>query len=182
MAHDAKTSFGLVHPQDDDLYYAIKQNIVGGPSIIFTRDAEVGCRFIRNDPKRPFANIVSYDANALYLDCIDKAMICGRYVRQMGPDFKPNSCLSCEDMFHWMDYLLDTENVHILHAHNHISEVPIGPYLMDSYDPLLKLCMNSMDVISMDVPIVRKTKTICVRREKCPQRPRKNISVSKATT
>ena len=70
-AHDAKTSFGLVHPQDDDLYYTIKQNIVGGPSIIFTRDAEVGRTFVRNDPTRPCTNIVGFDANALYLDCID---------------------------------------------------------------------------------------------------------------
>ena len=86
-AHEAKTSFGLIQPRDDDLYYIIKQNIVGGPSIIFTRDAEVGRTFVRNDPAHPCANIVGYDANALYLDCIDKAMPCGRYVRRYAPDF-----------------------------------------------------------------------------------------------
>ena len=134
-AHEAKTSFGLIQPQDDDLYYIIKQNIVGGPSIIFTRDAEVGRTFVRNDPTRPCANIVGYDANALYLDCIDKAMPCGGYVRRCAPEFKPDSRLSCEDMFHWMNYLMETEGVHILHASNHISEVRIGPYLVDGYDP-----------------------------------------------
>ena len=137
-AHDAKTSFGLVQPRDDDLYYTIKQNIVGGQSIIFTQDTEVGCTFIQNDPKRPCANIVGYDANPLYLDCINKAMPCGGYVRRMGPDFKPDSCLFCEDMFNWMDYLMETENIHILHAHNHISKVRIGPYLVDSYDPITR--------------------------------------------
>ena len=134
-AHEAKTSFGLIQPQDDDLYYIIKQNIVGGPSIILSRDAEVGRTFVRNDPTRPCANIVGYDANALYLDCIDKAMPCGGYVRRYAPDFKPDSRLSCEDMFHWMNYLMETESVHILHKRNHISEVRVGPYLVDGYDP-----------------------------------------------
>ena len=134
-AHNAKTNFGLIQPQDDDLYYTIKQNIVGGPSIIFTRDAEVGRTFVRNDPSRPCINIVGFNANALYLDCIDKAMPCGGYVRRSAPDFKPDSRLSCEDMFHWMNYLMEMEGVHILHACNHISEVRIGPYLVDGYDP-----------------------------------------------
>ena len=134
-AHDAKTSFALIDARDDDLYYTIKQNIVGGPSIIFTRDAEVGRTYIRDDPNRPCANIVGYDANALYLDCIDKAMPCGGYVRRAAPDFKPDSRLNCEDMFNWMDYIMETEGVHILHARNHISEVRIGPYLVDGYDP-----------------------------------------------
>ena len=134
-AHNAKTNFGLIQPQDDDLYYTIKQNIVGGPSIIFTRDAEVGRTFVRKDPSRPCINIVGFDANALYLDCIDKAMPCGGYVRRSAPDFKPDSRLSCEDMFHWINYLMEMEGVHILHARNHISEVRIGPYLVDGYDP-----------------------------------------------
>ena len=102
-AYNAKTNFGLIQPQDDDLYYSIKQNIVGGPSIIFTRDAEVGRTFVRNDPSRPCINIIGFNANALYLDCIDKAMPCGGYVRRSAPDFKPDSRLSCEDMFHWMN-------------------------------------------------------------------------------
>ena len=34
------------------------------------------------------------DANALYLDCIDKAMPCKGHVRQMGPDFQPYSVTS----------------------------------------------------------------------------------------
>ena len=53
-----------------------------GPSIIFTRDAEVGCTYIRDDLNRPCVNIVGYDANALCLDCIDKVMPCGGYVRR----------------------------------------------------------------------------------------------------
>ena len=125
----------MIDTRDDDLYYTIKQNIVGGPSIIFTRDAEVERTHIRDDLNRPCANLVGYDANALYLDCIDKAMPCGGYVRRAAPHFKPDSRLSCEDMFNWMDYIMETEGVHILHDRNHISEVRIGPYVVDGYDP-----------------------------------------------
>ena len=57
MAHDVKGSFGLVQPQDNDLYCIIKQNIVGGPSIIFTHDAEVLCTFLQNDPNRPVSQM-----------------------------------------------------------------------------------------------------------------------------
>ena len=38
-------------------------------------------------------------------------------------------------MFHWMNYLMETESVHILHKRNHIREVRVGPYLVDGYDP-----------------------------------------------
>ena len=130
-AHDAKNRFALLDSRDDNFYYTIKQNIVGGPSIIFTRDAKVGRTYIRDDLNRPCANIVGYDANALYLDCIDKAMPWRGYVRRAAPDFKPDSWLSCEDMFNWMDYVIETEGVCILHTRNHISEVRIGPYLVD---------------------------------------------------
>ena len=155
-ARDAKISFGLIQSQDDDLYYTIKQNIVGGPSIIFTRDAEVGRTFVRDDPGRPCANIVGYDANALYLDCIDKAMPCGGYVRRSAPDFKPDSRLSCEDMFHWMDYLMETEGVHILHARNHVSEVRIGPYLVDGYDPNTKTVYEFNGCFFHGCPLCKK--------------------------
>ena len=42
MAHNAKTSFGFIQPQDDNLYYTIRQNIIWGLNILFTRDTELG--------------------------------------------------------------------------------------------------------------------------------------------
>ena len=58
-------------------------------------------------------------------------------------------------MYHWMDYLIQTRNVHILHGRNHTAEVCAGPYLLDEYDPTTKRRMNSMDAISTDVQIVK---------------------------
>ena len=180
-AHDAKTNFGLIQPQDDDLHYTIKQNIIGGPSIIFTRDVEVGRTFVWNDPSCPCINIVGFDANALYLDCIDKAMASGGYGRRSAPDFKPDSRLSCEDMFHLMNYLMETEGVHIIHARNHISEVRIGPCLVDGYDPNTRTVYEFNGCYLTDALIARKIKTCWVKSGKCTPSPKKSTS-AKATT
>ena len=47
-----------------------KENIVGGPSIIFNLYHEAGKTFIRNNPNKPCQKIIGYDANALYLSAI----------------------------------------------------------------------------------------------------------------
>ena len=138
IAHRAKVSFGLIHANDDDLYYTIKPNFIGGPSIIFTQEAEVGGTFIRDDPTRPCNSIVGYNANALYLDCINKSMLCGGYVHRSASDFRPDSRLHDADMYHWMDHFMETEGEHILHGLNHIGEVRSGPYLLDGFDPITK--------------------------------------------
>ena len=137
-AREARTSFALIDSSDDDLYYTLKANLCGGPSIIFTRDAEVGRTYVKEDPGKPCENIVGWDANALYLWAIGEDMPCGGYVRWKPDDnyiFKADSKLECEDMFHWMDYLQQSENIKILHRRNHTNEIRVGPYLADGYDP-----------------------------------------------
>ena len=52
-AQEYGTSFGLIHQQDEDLYHTIRKNIVGGPSIVFTRDHEVGKTSIRQNQEKP---------------------------------------------------------------------------------------------------------------------------------
>ena len=127
--HDAKTSFHLIQPQDDDRYYTIKQNIVGDPSIIFASDAEVGCIFTQDDFNLPCANIIVYNTNTLFLDCIDKIMPCGGCMHSAALKFKQDSMLFCEDMFHWME----AEDIHTLHVCNHISKIYARAYLVDGH-------------------------------------------------
>ena len=65
-------------------------------------------------------------------------MPCGGYVRWTAIDenrFKAEPRLRHEDMFHWMDSIQQTENIKILHGRNHSSEIRIGSYLVDGYDP-----------------------------------------------
>ena len=64
---DPAAEFHLFNPKNKDIYGLFKENIVGGPSIIFNRYHEAGKTFIRNDPNKTCQKIIGYDANALYL-------------------------------------------------------------------------------------------------------------------
>lgn len=85
-----RSSFALIDEANKDLYDTIKQNIIGGPSIIFKRHHEVGKTRIRGNPRKPCGKIIGFDANALYLHCIGKEMPVGSFVRRLVVDgFKP---------------------------------------------------------------------------------------------
>ena len=64
---DPSTEFHLFNSKNKEIYQLFKENIVGGPSIIFNRYHEAGETFIRNNPKKTCQKIIGYDANALYL-------------------------------------------------------------------------------------------------------------------
>lgn len=46
-------SFALIDQANEDLYDTIKQNVIGGPSIIFNRYHEVGKTYIRGNSEKP---------------------------------------------------------------------------------------------------------------------------------
>ena len=62
----------------NNLFYLLKDSIVGGPSIIFNRYHESGKTFIRNGEKI-CKKIIGYDANALYLWAIAQQMPTGKH-------------------------------------------------------------------------------------------------------
>ena len=69
--------FSLFKEEDKELFYLLKRNIVGGPSIIFHRFHEVDKTRIRGG--KICKNVVGYDANALYLWAISEVMPTGDY-------------------------------------------------------------------------------------------------------
>ena len=74
---DPKAEFHFFNNKNKAIYKLIKDNIVGGPSIIFNSHPEAGKAFIRNNPNKPCEQIVGYDANVLYLWAIDQPMHSG---------------------------------------------------------------------------------------------------------
>lgn len=140
-AAKAGVSFSSVRPGDEDMYFLIKKNIVGGPSIIFTREHEVGRTRIRAAEDTVCANILGYDANALYLRCIDENQPTGDYVRRFGPDFSPEYRGNRRDMYNWLDYVALSETIEIWHQRNH-GEVKIGPYSVDGFVPATKTVLE----------------------------------------
>ena len=127
------TSFSLFDESNKDLYQTIKQNIVGGPSIVFHRYHSINETLIRNMTK--CRNIVGYDANALYLYCLGLDMPVDKfYRRKSSTNFSPEKDNRLFSMYEWLDYLNFTENYDIKHKKKFGSEVLIGPYFADGFD------------------------------------------------
>ena len=110
-----------------------KQNILGGPSIIFNQYHETGKTLIRNNPNKPCQKIIGYDANALYLWAIGQNFPAGyplircqeKYFVREFPQFSGG----CRD---WIDWLIHECNIEIQSAF-HGGEKKIGPYKVDSF-------------------------------------------------
>ena len=131
----AGASFALFDEANKDLYFTIKNNLVGGPSVIFHRYHEAGKMHIRNNLDKQTGTIVGFDANALYLWCIDQAMPTGPFVRRRLVDnFKPQKRDKYTLMFDWMDYPNHSQGLHIRYKLNTGKEKKIGPYPVDGYD------------------------------------------------
>ena len=74
---DPKAEFHFFNNKNKAIYKLIKDNIVGGPSIIFNSHHEAGKAFIRNNPNKSCEQIAGYDAKVLYLWAIDQPMHSG---------------------------------------------------------------------------------------------------------
>ena len=126
------TYFSLFTEQDKDLYYTMKDNNVGGPSIIFNRYHEKDKTFIRNaemirkniEPK-PCKKVVGHDANALYLWAIIQDMPTEQYTRRLEIDnFKKQ--WSGKMAIEWLEWKAYQQQIKIRHQYNN-TEKRIGP-------------------------------------------------------
>ena len=82
------TYFTVFNRTNSDLHELVKDNIVGGPAIIFHRYHETGVTKIRGG--EPCRSIVGYDANALYLWALMQEMPTGWYTRRRAEkQFRP---------------------------------------------------------------------------------------------
>ena len=110
-----------------------KQNIVGGPNIIFNRHHEAGKTFIKNNLNKLCQKIIGYDANALYLWTIGQKLGAGfPLVRREENNFRrefPQFAAGCRD---WIDWLIHERNIKIQSAF-HGGEKKIGNYKVDGF-------------------------------------------------
>ena len=135
MLYDSSDSnFALFNSDNADLYYTFKQNIVGGPSIIFTRYHEKGITEIKNIKNNLCQSVVGYDCNGLYSYAIKQLMPTGVYVRRnMDNNFRPEVSERYIDSYVWLDYLSCKEGIKIQHKLNNRREIRIGNYRVDGY-------------------------------------------------
>jgi hypothetical protein len=76
------TEEGQLYAPGKRAYALLKEAIVGGPSIVFTRYHEAGVTKIRShqygNAVKPCRRILGFDANALYLSTMSAEMPCGK--------------------------------------------------------------------------------------------------------
>ncbi|XP_038067357.1 uncharacterized protein LOC119737233 [Patiria miniata] len=133
------TFFSLIDEANKDLYYKLKDNIVGGPSLVFHRYHEKGKTFIRGGTKL-CQNIVGFDANALYLWSLMQEMPVGTCIRRRADqDFKPIRSHKFGVMAtEWLDWVAHCEDVHIRHQFNSTEKrvcermIPVDGYCSDT--------------------------------------------------
>ena len=114
----------------------LKNNIVGGPSIIFHRYHERDVTYIKD--KHLCKKIIGFDANSLYLWCLAQKMPTGFYqLMEKKTNYEKRSRYSCESI-QWLEYLMrSVEGLYIRHAANG-GEVRIENFLVDGYDERTK--------------------------------------------
>ncbi|XP_078681083.1 uncharacterized protein LOC144916013 [Branchiostoma floridae x Branchiostoma belcheri] len=128
------TYFTLV--DNEEVYRLFKDNIVGGPSIIFHRYHEKGKTYIRADEMKEMGRepklcqrVVGFDANALYLWALMQAMPSGHYIRrQAETGFKPEDSAPARGRMatEWLDWVAQERDLAIRHKFNS-TEKRVGP-------------------------------------------------------
>lgn len=118
------TYFTLYDAKNEDLHHLVKDNIVGGPSIIFHRYHEKDKTKLREvdykDEAELCKNVTGFDANALYLWCLMQDMPTGWYVRRRADnEFRPEtSHRQSRVAVEWLEWTMVTERIDIRHAFN----------------------------------------------------------------
>ena len=131
-AKTQNVNFALFDESNKDLYQTVKRNIVGGPSIIFTRHHCAGQTLIRG--QKTCRKILGFDANALYLQALGFPMSVGPFVRRRAEnDFRPELRDKYMSAYYWMDWLIHAHGLPIQHKLNTGREVKIGKYPVDGY-------------------------------------------------
>ena len=132
-AIDNDAKFALIDAKNKDLFFTMQNNLVGGPSIIFNREVISGVTKIRQGEKIA-KRVIGFDANSLYLYCFSLDFPTGDFIRRKAEkDFKAEFNDSCNDMFDFMDFTAQQENISIVHKRNSTKEKRIGRFFADGY-------------------------------------------------
>ena len=129
--------FTLFSKHMKDIHTLLRQQLVGGPSIIFNRYKEKGVSKIRGD--KDVETLEGFDANALYLWGIMQDMPTGHPVIRR----KNNGFIPCRTgkfgllAREWLEYEAHARNVRILHQYN-VGEKRLGSRNLpvDGWDPV----------------------------------------------
>ena len=121
---DNSVDIPLISSENHDLYHTVKQNIVGGPSIVFHRHHEKDVTKIRETDYKNEAktcqNVLGCDANALYLWSMMQEMPTGSPIRRKSDnEFRPEFVDKYGRMaWCWLELMAHSEDISIRHKYN----------------------------------------------------------------
>ena len=116
-------------------HYTLRDNICGGPSIIFKRYAEKGITKIRNGEKL-VEKIYGMDANALYLSCLMENMPTGpmaEWIKGNDGLFRRQLATNLKELY-WVEWMSHTLGKSVIHAHNG-GQQKIDKFYVDGFIP-----------------------------------------------
>ena len=131
------TYFTVFNRTNSDLHELVKDNIVGGPAIIFHRYHEKDVTKIRGGGET-CRSIVGYDANALYLWALMQDMPTGWYVRRRAENkFRPQQAQPYGQMaIQWLTRESDRTGCTIRHQGNgrekRIGKLPVDGWCAET--------------------------------------------------
>lgn len=96
----------LIDEENKDVFYLLKNNVLGGPSIVYHRYHEADKTkikrpvyengdWIEGKEGKTVKNITGFDANALYLKCIGEEMPCGVLKYKEFEEYKTTTYIKC---------------------------------------------------------------------------------------
>ena len=132
--------FSLINDKHSDLHTLLRNQMVGGPSIIFHRYHEKGKTNIRGGGKT-VESLIGFDANALYLWALSQPMPIGQPIRRRGEkNFYPEKVDKFGQLAReWLEWVSHSENVYIRHKYNGKERV-LGP----KYRPVDGWCAQTL--------------------------------------
>ena len=138
MFQDLPSYFTIPNEKNKDLYQLFKNNIVGGPSIVFHRYHERDVTTIRpRDYEEPKTckKIIGYDANALYLWSIMQEMPTGHFVRRKSENqFRRETPRRYERMaIEWLEWEAQQSGYHVRHQGNDRGAIGRNRLPVDGY-------------------------------------------------
>ena len=131
LFRNPEAKFALFDHDNEDLFVKIKQNIFGGPAIVYSRYMSEN-QVLKDNPNILCQNIVGYDSNSLYPFSLAQEMPCGAFVRRLKTNrFKPIIQEKYLSMYIWMDGLSELRGIQIKHKLNSGKEHYIHGFYVD---------------------------------------------------
>lgn len=124
--------FMLFNKTESNVCKALQKQMTGGPSIVFSREAEVNKSKIKShiygDKAKTVQSILGFDSNSLYLSCTGDYMPTGFMRRRKCPSFSLSHSSRSVKAVEWMEYMSHKSGRKILHELNRwpLSEKRIG--------------------------------------------------------